>query len=76
MVVGPVAGAHTHQSDLPRQHCRVTQNENTRTVYVVHKSSLAHRVGALGGRVTDVVTELGTTEEVILISLLRLYRRC
>lgn len=43
-----------------------------RTVNVVHECCLAKRVLVLSGRVTEVVTQLGATEQVVLIGFVGL----
>ena len=74
MVSLPVGGAQTHQS-REAQTSSVVQSldkaeVSVRTTDVVDERSLAQRVGALGGRVTEIVTELGTTDKVgISVSL-------
>ena len=45
------------------------KNKCPRTINVVQKPGLAQGGGPLRGRVTDVVPGLGTTEQVIFISL-------
>ena len=43
-----------------------------RTINVVDESRLAKRVWTLGGRVTDVVPGLGTTDALVGVHLVRL----
>lgn len=44
-----------------------------RTIYVVDKGRLAHGILVLGGRVANVVPDLGTTESGgVVIDLIRL----
>ena len=72
MVVGPVGGAQTHQSEHKFRHHRDRSYKELLTINVVDEASLAKRVLVLGGRVTEVVTRLWTTDTLVGVDLVGL----
>lgn len=72
-MVGPVGGAQTHQSEWSGQNTRRGKaGKCSHTINVVDEASLAKRVLVLGGRVTEVVTRLWTTDTLVGVDLVGL----